>query len=116
MKDTIVDLSDDRLMLKDGEESASFDDDVVHNLHHEIETKGMWRKMVRAPDGYVSKVAMKFAAEHLGLDGGMVVREDKDKDGLLVPCDLEGKELADTGVNLALYDRCGHFKAWFHGA
>lgn len=104
LRGIIVDMSDGRLQLEDGEESVLFND-VVNNSDHEIETKGMWRNVMLAPDGYLDKVAMMLLAEHFGLDGFRIVRARKD--GLVEPCDFEGKGLSETDLHLVLYDGYG---------
>lgn len=108
LRGIIVDMSDGRLQLRDGEESASFDD-VVANPDHDIETMGMWRMVTLDPHGYVGNDQMELMAEYFGLDGFRIVRARGD--GTLIPCDGNGPLLGKRDVNLVLYDGYGHFKA-----
>lgn len=108
LRGIIVDMSDGRLQLKEGEESASFED-VVDNPGHKIETKGMWEKVTLASYGYLGGFAMELVAEFFRLDGFRIVRAGED--GLVVPCDCKGEALSENDVRLVLFDGCGHFKA-----
>lgn len=108
LRGIIVDMSDDRLQLRDGEESASFDD-VVANPEHDIETMGMWRMVTLDPHGYVGNGQMELMAEYFGLDGFRIVRARGD--GTLMPCDGNGPLLGERDDNLVLYDGYRHFKA-----
>lgn len=108
LRGVIVDMSDSRLQLEDGEESAS-SDDVVDNPRHEIRTKGMWKMVTLASRGYLDGFAMELLAEYFGLDGFRIVRARED--GLVVPCDFKGLNLSERDVHLVLFDGYGHFKA-----
>jgi len=107
IREAVADVPDADLPLKDGEESQALEH-VLRNSFHQIETKEMFRTVALLEDGYLGPLAMRLAARHLGLNGLRVVQL---MDGSLVGVDGEGKELADTDVNLALYDGWGHFKA-----
>lgn len=106
IRNAIAGVPDDDLPLKDGEESQPLEY-VLQNASHSIETRGIIRTVALLESGYLGPLAMRLAAEHIGLHGLRVVVL---AGGVLAPVDDQG-DLADTDVNLVLYDGYGHFKA-----
>lgn len=109
LRGTIVNMSDGRSPLADGEESGPFED-VVDNPNHEIETKGMWEKVTLGPHGYLGGFAMGLLAEFFELDGFRIVRRERE-DEPMVSCNAKDPTLNEKNVHLVLYDGYGHFKA-----